>query len=504
MQNLFLWKMKVVNGLENESLEKEQTESQSGYVRIKKFHFVMLLFVIVFFAAGITAFALAFGDEKAVKVESRSEFDKLYKVYDTLNEKYYKKVNKEELVNGAVNGMVESLGDPYSDYMNVSEAKNFQNTISSSFEGIGAQIEEKDDQIVVVAPIKGSPAEKAGLKPEDKVLSVNGTSLQGKSSTEAVNLIRGKKGTKVELEIARPGMAETMKLSIVRDTIPVQTVYGKMLPDGIGEVQITTFSQSTTKELTDTLNDLQKQGMKGLVLDLRHNPGGLMDQAINISSMFVPKGKIIFQIEDRNGQVQKIPSNNNKSSSDLPLVVIIDKGSASASEILSAALHESANIPLIGEKSFGKGTVQEAKGFSDGSNLKITIDKWLTPDGSWIHEKGIEPDYQVALPEFANILSINPDSKLMKSTASNEVKSVQAMLKALGYDPGREDGFFDDQTEKAVKKFQKTENLSADGIVTGQTSIKLMEKLGQLIEQNDTQLNKAVEVLKEQMNNNQK
>nr|WP_274413139.1 S41 family peptidase [Bacillus methanolicus] len=485
--------------LDQEKTSRETSENQSGFIQIKKFHFVMLLFFTVLLTAGITTLALAFKDEKAMTVGAeRREFDKLFTAYDTLKESYYKEVDKQQLIDGAINGMLESLGDPYSDYMNEEEAESFHQSISSSFEGIGAEIQEKDGQIVIVSPLKGSPAEKAGLKPNDIVVSVNGKSLQGMSSTEAVTLIRGKKGTKVELIIKRPGIDEPIKMPIVRDTIPLETVYGEMLEDGIAKVQITSFSENTAKELIDVLNNLQKQGMKGLVLDLRQNPGGLLDQAVKISSLFVPEGKVLFKIEDRNGNIQEQKASNNNNP-DIPLVVIIDQGSASASEIFAAAVKESANVPLVGQKSFGKGTVQRAQDFSDGSNMKITTEKWLTPKGNWIHEKGIKPDYEVALPEYASLPYINPDLKLKLSSASTQVKAAQKMLKALGYDPGREDGFFDEKTKQAVILFQKAEKLEANGILTGQSTLTLMERLREKIEKNDTQVQKAVEVLKQQM-----
>ncbi|WP_459349914.1 lmo1851 family serine protease [Neobacillus thermocopriae] len=486
--------------MEREKQEQEQTaENKSGYIRLKKFHFIMLLFFIVFISAGITTVALSFGEEKVVTVSNdREEFTKLYKAFDTLKNGYYKKINEQELINGAINGMVESLDDPYSDYMTKDEAESFHSTISSSFEGIGAEIQEKDGHIMIVSPIKNSPAEKAGLKPNDIILSVDGKSLQGVTSTKAVTMIRGKKGTKVELSIQRPGSDAPITVPIIRDEIPIETVYGEMVDDRIAKVQITSFSTNTTKELTDKLNELKSKGMQGLVLDLRQNPGGLLDQAINISSMFVPKGKIIVKEQDRNGKVKEIASQNDGNPG-FPLVVLIDKGSASASEILAAAVKESAGVPLVGEKSFGKGNVQTAADFSDGSNIKYTIAKWLTPNGNWIHKKGIKPDMEVALPEYANLPIINPEKELTLSTSSTEVQTAQKMLKALGYDPGREDGFFDEKTKKAVMSFQTANQLTADGILKGETTLKLMEKIRELINNNDTQLNKAIEVLKEKM-----
>lgn len=488
--------MKVVKHLENEQRPEEQTgSSKSAYIQIKKFHFVMLLFLVVFLAAGITTFALAFGDEKVVTAGTeRKEFEKLYNAFDTIQDNYFKEVDEKKLVNGAIDGMLQSLDDPYSDYMNEEEASSFHESISSSFEGIGAEIQEKDGYIIIVSPLKGSPAEKAGLKPNDKVVSVDGKNIQGMGSTEAVLLIRGEKGTTVKLVVQRPGVSEPLNFSIVRDTIPIETVYGDMVTDTIAKVQITTFSENTSTELITILNDLQSKGMKGLVLDLRQNPGGLLNQAVAISSLFVPEGKVLFKVEDRDGNIEEVKSEQ-KENPDIPLVVIIDKGSASASEILAGAVSESANVPLVGEKSFGKGTVQRAQDFSDGSNMKYTTEKWLTPEGNWIHEKGIVPDYEVAMQEYANISYVDPEQELKLSVASTQVKAAQQMLKALGIDPGREDGYFDEATQKAVIEFQKQQNIEQTGILKGETTILLMEKLRDLIKANDPQVQKAVELL---------
>ncbi|QED48287.1 lmo1851 family serine protease [Cytobacillus dafuensis] len=485
--------------MEEKEMNQESTQKQTGFVRMKKFPFIILMIMIVILSVSITALALTLGNEKAVNLsKNRSDFNKFYDAYDTLTSSYYQEVDNEKLINGAINGMVDALEDPYSDYMTVDEANSFHQSISSSFEGIGAEVQEQNGNIVIVTPIKGSPAEKAGIKPNDKVLSVDGKSLQGKSASEAVTLIRGKKGTKVELSIQRAGMDEAINVPIIRDTIPIETVYGEMLEDGIAKVQITSFSENTSQELIETLNELQGKGMKGLILDIRQNPGGLLNQAVEISSLFVPEGKNIFQIEDRNGNRKEVKSEGSKFP-DIPLVVVIDKGSASASEILAGAVKESADIPLVGEKSFGKGTVQRAEDFSDGSNMKFTTEKWLTPNGNWIHKKGIKPDYEVALPDYASLPIINPDLELKLSTSSAQVKSAQQMLKAIGYDPGREDGFFDEKTKEAVEAFQSAEKLEVNGILKGESTIKLMERLREKLEKNDTQIQKATEVLKQEM-----
>ncbi|KAB7709242.1 PDZ domain-containing protein [Bacillus aerolatus] len=480
---------------ENRSGQPED-KHHSHYIRLKKFHFIMLLFFLVFATAAITTFALAFGDEKAadVGVKPRQEFEKLYEAYDKLEKNYYKDVNKDLLVNGAINGMLDSLDDPYTDYMDKKEASQFHESVSSSFEGIGAEIQEEKGTIKIVSPIKGSPAEKAGLRPNDRIMAVDGKSLQGKSSSEAVLLIRGEKGTKVKLQIQRAGATKPMEVTIVRDEIPIETVYAEMDEDKVAHIQITSFSDRTSAELKKAIEEMKAKGMKSMVLDLRQNPGGLLDQAIEITNMFVPKGKVLFQVEDSTGKREKMVSDN-KEKFTLPVAVLIDSGSASASEIFAAAMKESAGVPLIGEKTFGKGTVQTAEDFKDGSNMKFTTAKWLTPNGNWIHKKGVEPDTVVKLPAYSNLSYLSPDSELKLDSLSEEVKTAEKMLEALGYNPGKIDGFFDEETEEAVKEFQKKAGMDETGVLSGDTTVQLMTDLREKVQQNDTQKQKAVEIL---------
>ena len=482
-----------------ETNSAEQKEgNNSRWVRIKPFHFVMLLFFVVFLTAGITTFALAFGDEKVVEVgvPPRSEFNKLFEAYDILKKEYYDEIDQEALVDGAINGMMEALGDPYSDYMNQAEAESFHMGISSSFQGIGAEIQEKDGNIMVVSPIKGSPAEKAGLKPQDIILAVDGESISGYSATEAVNLIRGEKGTEVTLTIQRPGTEENMEITITRDEIPIQTVYGEMINDKIGKIQITSFSQNTTDELKQTIKDLEEQGMEGLVLDIRQNPGGLLTQAVSISSLFVPKDEVLFQVESKDGKVEQFVSAE-ENPIDIPTVVVIDEGSASASEILAAAVSESAGIPLVGKTTFGKGTVQTAFDFEDKSNMKLTSAKWLTPSGEWIHEKGVKPDYEVSLPEYAFLPYINPETELKESIQSKDVENAEKMLEVIGFNPGKVDGLFDENTKNAVLALQKEAKLEETGVLASDTTVELMNRFSTAIQENDPQIKKAIEVVTE-------
>ncbi len=491
--------------VEEENNESIDQKEEGRYIKIKKFPFIMGIFLLIFITAGVTMIILTFGDEKVQSIAPSKypQFEKLYSTYETIKKDYYTDIDDEKLVNGAIEGMITGLDDPYSTYMNQKEAKSFNESISSSFEGIGAEIQEQDGKIMVVSPIKGSPAEKAGIKPNDLIESVNGESIEGLSATEAVLKIRGKKGTKVVLDITRAGAAKPISITIVRDTIPIETVYAEMLDDGIAKIQVTSFSEHTVEELRNALNEMTKKDMKSLILDLRGNPGGLLDQAVDMASIFVPNGDVVLQVENRKGEKEVYKSENN-GEFDLPIVVLIDDGSASASEIVAAAVSESADIPLIGVKSFGKGTVQSAQNFEDGSNLKFTAFKWLTPKGNWIHKKGIMPDIEAKLPNYANLPYISPDDEWKKSDTSTEVKTAEQMLKQLGYNPGKVDGLYDQDTELAVVQFQRDQKLKGSGVLHGETTLKLMQKLRDKIVANDTQVKAAVKELKKEMNEKDK
>ncbi|MBO0999832.1 S41 family peptidase [Bacillus sp. SD075] len=493
--------MKNESGEASVEEENQKQPKEAGkFIKIKKFTFIMGIFLVIFLTAGITTIALTFGDEKVESLapDKHSEFEKLYSTYDTIKDNYYEEIDQDKLVDGAINGMIKSLDDPYSAYMDKKEASSFHESISSSFEGIGAEIQEQDGQIMVVSPIKGSPAEKAGVKPNDIILSVDGKSVEGLSSSEAVLKIRGEKGTKVDLSISRAGEQEPIELTIKRDTIPIETVYAEMLDDGVAKIQVTSFSEHTVQELKTALEDMSKKDMKGLVLDLRGNPGGLLDQAIEMASLFVPNGKVVLQVEERSGK-KDVYKSKNDGELKIPVVVLIDDGSASASEIVAAAVSESADIPLIGVKSFGKGTVQTAQDFEDGSNFKYTAAKWLTPEGNWIHKKGIKPDINVKLPDYASLPYISPDKELKASNSSSEVKAAEEMLKEAGHDPGKIDGFFDEATTNAVIAFQKEQKIKETGTIKDDTTVKLMQVIREKILKNDTQVKKAVEVLKKEI-----
>ncbi|MDW0109575.1 lmo1851 family serine protease [Sporosarcina aquimarina] len=488
---------------QNRSPEPERQPSHNRYFRIKPFSFVMLIFTLVILTAGITFFALTFGDDKVVEVVSpqkteRQEFQKLYDAYDEIKKNYFEDIDDKAVLDGAINGMVDSLDDPYSDYLNTEETENLMENISSSFQGIGAEIQEADGYIKVVSPIKNSPAEKEGLLPNDLIQEVDGKSIQGMSSSEAVMLIRGEKGTTVTLTIKRGEKAEPFQVKIKRDDIPIETVYAEMLDGGIAHIRMTTFSEHTYDELLTALDDMEAKGMKGLVLDVRQNPGGVLDGAMKISDLFVEKGKTVLQTEEKGKKAILYPASGGRKV-EVPVALVVDDGSASASEILAGALKESSDIPIVGIKTFGKGTVQSPKDLKDGSNLKITTAKWLTPDGNWIHKKGIEPDVKVDYPSYAMLPFLDPSEELKDGNVSSNTQPAKEMLKAVGYDPGKIDGLYDEKTIEAVKKLQKDLKLEETGVLTGDTTIGLMNKLREKIEKDDPQLLKAKEVVLEKI-----
>ncbi|AIQ55120.1 S41 family peptidase [Paenibacillus sp. FSL R7-0331] len=429
------------------------------------------------------------------------ESQKLGTALSLIEDNYYDTVDRNKLIDGAVNGMMEALGDPYSNYMGKETAEKFEESIEGSFSGIGAEVSSDNGKVVVVSPIKGAPAEKAGIQAKDVILSVNGETLEGLELNDAVAKIRGPKGSKATLKVQRTGSAEPLEFVITRDDVKLETVYATMEKDGVGVIEVTQFSMNTAERFKEELNNLEKQGMKGLVIDVRNDPGGVLQRVIEMAEQFVPAGKTIVQVENKDKSREV--STSKGSSKAYPVVVLMNKGSASASEILAGALQQSAGAKLIGEHSFGKGTVQTSfeKELGDGSLLKITIAKWLTPDGTWVHGKGIEPDIAVSQPDYFSVAPINKSATLQYNMNSSDIKSAQTMLDGLGYKPGRKDGYFDAATKDAVKKFQSASKLQATGIIDTKTAEALELALIKVIQDpaNDNQRNRGIEEVRKEI-----
>lgn len=425
---------------------------------------------------------------------SSDELTKLNAVMELIETKYYAKVEREDVFNGAISGMMAALNDPYSVYMEENVAKHFSESIEGSFTGIGAEVTMENSRVVVVSPIKGSPAEKSGLLAKDIIVSVNGEALEGLSLQEAVSKIRGPKGSKAKLSVQRSGLSEPIQLVLVRDDIDIETVYAELQPNGIGVIEIRQFSMHTGERFAEELTKLESQGLKGLVIDVRNNPGGVLPVVVDIAQHMMKPDEIVVQVEDRDGNREQTRAEGGELKP-YPISVLINKGSASASEILAGALQESSGAYVMGEQSFGKGTVQVSynKALGDGSLLKMTIAKWLTPKGNWIHEKGIQPNKAIAPPELYTVARIAYKLPLAKDTISEQNRSAQIMLNGLGFETGRADGYFDDKTEQAVIQFQKKHGLKASGIIDVNTTATLEKSVIAWIQDknNDQQLQAA-------------
>jgi carboxyl-terminal processing protease len=319
-------------------------------------------------------------------------WDKLYKEYvdsDTLDAK--------KLVYGAISGMVDAAGDQYTVFFEPETSKKFQEEVSGAFSGVGMEIGKRNDAITVIAPIKNSPAMKAGIKSGDVVAKVDNQSTDGWSVEEAVSKIRGNKGTTVKLTIIRDGETEPLEFSLIRDTIRVPAVEWKMLENNVAYLQIFSFNGNVDSEFNAAAREIHESTAKHLIIDLRNNPGGLLDAAVNIGGWLLKSNSIVVQERYRSGEIDELRAKGNEQLATMPTIILINGGSASAAEILAGALHDIRNVQLVGEKSFGKGSVQQLEQFYNGSSLKVTIAKWLTPNGVSISETGISPTTEVKL-----------------------------------------------------------------------------------------------------------
>jgi carboxyl-terminal processing protease len=348
--------------------------------------------------AGPSNFLKNTNNENSDKID----FDIFWKAWNKIEAKYVDEdsLDRQEMVYGAIEGMVGAVGDPYTSYMDPKESKDFSNDMEGSFEGIGAELGIRDDFLIVIAPISGMPAEKAGLRAGDKIIKINEELTSDISIDEAVSKIRGPKGTEVTLTVISSNSTETKDIKITRDTIDLKSVNYEQKWGNIAYIQIASFSEDTANEFNKEITKVIADNNKGIVLDLRNNPGGFLNIAVEIASRFVPKGSVVVQERHRDGTIQKFESMGGNVFSEIPTVVLINEGSASASEILAGALKDLNGSELIGKKSFGKGSVQELDKFSDGSSLKITIAEWLTPSGKSINKTGLEVDQEVEITDY--------------------------------------------------------------------------------------------------------
>ena len=319
---------------------------------------------------------------------------RVLRALQVVKSRYVEDVSVETLMAGSIKGMVNSLNDPHSVYMDAKMFKEFMIETEGSFGGVGIVIGTKDKHLTVVAPIEGTPGEQAGIKSGDEIIKIDGQDTKDLALDEAVNKIRGPEGSQVVLTIKRG--QETQDYTLTRSNIQIKTVAGKMLDNNIGYIRISMFNENTGNDFVRKMQELEKQGMKAIVLDLRDNPGGLLDESVKVASQLVPKGPIV-SVVTRDGRRETHSSN--LEAPKYPLAVLVNGGSASASEIVSGAVQDTGVGTLIGTKTYGKGSVQTVIRLDEGSAIKLTIAKYLTPKDRSINGVGIEPDIKVELPE---------------------------------------------------------------------------------------------------------
>jgi len=330
------------------------------------------------------------------------DFSLFWEAWDKLQEKFAdkEKFDIQEMIYGAISGMVKSLEDPYTTFLNPEDTKRFIEDVKGTFEGVGMEIGQKKGQLQVIAPLEGTPAQKAGLRAGDKIIKVDDTLTLDITLDEAVNLIRGPKGTEVTLTIYREEWGTTKEIKIVRGVIEIPSLKWEIIDENIAHLKLYQFSEKASFDFREAAIEILASPAQKIILDLRNNPGGYLEVAQDIAGWFLERGQIVV-IEDF-GQIkeQKIyKAQGNASLVEYPIVILINQGSASGSEILAGALRDNRGIKLIGEKSFGKGSVQELERLREGSSLKITVAKWLTPNGELITDKGLEPDIKIEMTE---------------------------------------------------------------------------------------------------------
>lgn len=402
----------------------------------KKWQFVKFAsFLIILFLAAYSGYV--YGSNKVelswknfrpiAKVESRQapaikdlDLDLLYQTIESLNADYYDKtkLDSTKLLYGAISGMLGSLDDPYTSFFPPAKNEAFKEQLAGEFSGIGAELTLNTDKLIsVIAPLDDSPAQKAGIKPGDIIIKVDGQETIGWSLADAVSRIRGKKGTDVKLQIVHENETTPIDLKITRDTIVVKSVRGwfekfvcekdmcKRAPKdcttcaSVAYIRLSQFGDKTNQEWSEEVNKLFPQfsadkNFRGIILDLRSNPGGYLNDAVYIASEFIDQGLVVAQ-EDGNGNREELNANRTGVLGKYPVLVLVDGGSASASEIVSGALRDRKGYKIMGENSFGKGTVQSAIDVENGASIHMTIAKWLTPNGTWVHKVGIKPDFEV-------------------------------------------------------------------------------------------------------------
>ena len=400
-----------------EIMEDENIDTTKEIVTIKKEGFSYPEMVIIMIIAVLFGFLIgnvvSFTKKETTNSSVPSELKEFVDTYNDIVNNYYDKVNKEELIDAGIKGMINYLDDPYATYFDGTSSTNFNQTLEGNYEGVGIEVTLDNNKVKITKVFADTPAKKAGIKVGDYITKVNGESVEGKSLSDVVSLIKNAKNKEVEITITRDDQEKTMK--VTRTTVDMPYTSSKVYEENgkkIGYLKIEMFSNNITKQVKKELESLKKKNIDKLVIDVRDNPGGYLTQVTEILSLFMTKKDVIYQLQTKNNK-EKVYSTSSKATYNYPVVVLINENSASASEILASAFKETYNAEIVGVNSYGKGTVQKTGDLNNGDTIKYTVQKWLTPKGNWINEKGVTPTKEVKLELKENeILTEDNDNQL--------------------------------------------------------------------------------------------
>ncbi len=400
-----------------EIMEDENIDTTKEIVTIKKEGFSYPEMVIIMIIAILFGFLIgnvvSFTKKETTNSSVPSELKEFVDTYNDIVNNYYDKVNKEELIDAGIKGMINYLDDPYATYFDGTSSTNFNQTLEGNYEGVGIEVTLDNSKVKITKVFADTPAKKAGIKVGDYITKVNGESVEGKSLSDVVSLIKTAKNKEVEITITRDNQEKTMK--VTRTTVDMPYTSSKVYEENgkkIGYLKIEMFSNNITKQVKKELESLKKKNIDKLVIDVRDNPGGYLTQVTEILSLFMTKKDVIYQLQTKNNN-EKVYGTSSKATYSYPVVVLINENSASASEILASAFKETYNVEIVGVNSYGKGTVQKTGDLNNGDTIKYTVQKWLTPKGNWINEKGVTPTKEVKLELKENeILTEDNDNQL--------------------------------------------------------------------------------------------
>ena len=425
------------------------------------------LWILIIVIAGAGIFVSQWGLLENVNADEQSHYTRIKTFAESLSlvkKNYVEDVDEKELVYGAIKGMLSSL-DPHSSFMPPEAFKEMQIDTKGEFGGLGIQIGIKDNVLTIIAPIEDTPADKAGVMAGDKIIKIDGESTKDISLHEAVAKLRGPKGTNVTITIVREDVEKPLDITITRDIIKLKSVKSRVIDETIGYVKLTQFQERTSKDLKKAMNDLSDKGVDSLILDLRNNPGGLLKGAVDVTSEFLPPGKLVVYIKGRDGDKTEFDTTNGNDYYDYPMVVLVNGGSASASEIVAGALQDWGKAVVLGTQTFGKGSVQTVIPLSDGSALRLTTARYYPPKGRSIQTTGITPDIVVKL-------------KAKDGAKTHPVLREKDLEKHL-----ENDGSTGDQPVEGIQE--------TDGTEKDVTEVPL-----KIDEEDDNQLQRAVDLLK--------